>query len=254
MDVVSEASAVRTIVDAAEPRRGHWTITANLDHLRRYRAEPLAKSLIDGADLVVADGMPLIWASRLASEPLPERVSGSSMVWSICEAASARQLSLFLLGGDPGAAKRAAKVFQEKYGDLRIVGTACPPLGFDSDEQELDRIRRLVTEAAPEIVFVALGFPKQDLLIHALRSSLPSISFIGVGISLSYAAGDLSRPPDWICYLGLEWAHRLRQEPTRRLVRRYLVRGLPFGLRLMASAARRRSHRGNPEASNEWNN
>jgi hypothetical protein len=105
IDVVTEVSAVQNIIDAAETGRGHWTITANLDHLRRYHLDPIQKALIDNADLVVADGMPLIWASRLAGEPLPERVSGSSMVWSICKAASAHRLSVFLLGGDPSVAE-----------------------------------------------------------------------------------------------------------------------------------------------------
>jgi N-acetylglucosaminyldiphosphoundecaprenol N-acetyl-beta-D-mannosaminyltransferase len=243
MAVVTEADAVRAIVDAAEAGTGHWTITANLDHLRRYRQDPAQRDLVDDADLVVADGMPLIWASRLAGEPLPERVSGSSMVWSICEAASARGQSVFLLGGDPCVAERAAEVFRERYPGLEIAGTSCPPIGFENDAQELDRIQRQVTEAAPRIVFVALGFPKQDLLIRVLRDSLPHASFLGVGISLSYAVGELSRPPQWICQIGLEWAYRLAQEPTRVLVRRYIINGMPFGLRLMTSAARHRVRR-----------
>jgi bacterial polymer biosynthesis proteins, WecB/TagA/CpsF family len=240
---VTEANAVRTIVDAATAGRGHWTITVNLDHLRCYHCSPVAKVLIDNADLVVADGMPLIWASRLAGEPLPERVSGSSMVWSLCEAASGRH-SVFLLGGDPGVAERAAQVLRNRYPDLEVAGTAYPSVGFENDEQELERIRRELVEAAPQIVFVALGFPKQDLLIRILRSSLPHAPFLGVGISLSYVTGDLSRAPDWICRLGLEWAYRLAQEPTRRLVRRYLIAGVPLGLRLMTSAAQRRVRRG----------
>jgi N-acetylglucosaminyldiphosphoundecaprenol N-acetyl-beta-D-mannosaminyltransferase len=252
MGVVSEADAVRAIVDAAATGRGHWTITANLDHIRRYHCEPIAKELLDEADLVVADGMPLIWASRLAGTPLPERVSGSSMVWSICEAASAARLSVFLLGGDPGVAERAAVVFRDRYPGLEIAGTACPALGFESDEQEFDRIRREVVEAAPQIVFVALGFPKQDLLIRALHNSLPHASFLGVGISLSYATGDLSRPPSWICELGLEWAYRLWQEPTTRLVRRYIVDGLPFAWRLTFSAARHRFRGSSDTAGASW--
>jgi N-acetylglucosaminyldiphosphoundecaprenol N-acetyl-beta-D-mannosaminyltransferase len=252
MGIVTEADAVKAIVDAAEAGTGHWTITANLDHLRRYHRDSVQKGLIDEADLVVADGMPLIWASRLAGEPLPERVSGSSMVWSICEAAAARGQSVFLLGGDPGVAERAAKVFEGRYRGLEIAGTYCPPMGFESDELELERIRHQVVEASPQIVFVALGFPKQDLLIRALRGSLPGASFLGVGISLSYATGDLSRPPAWICNLGLEWAYRLRQEPTRRLVRRYIVDGSPFALRLAMSAARYRARRQSPRAPRRW--
>jgi N-acetylglucosaminyldiphosphoundecaprenol N-acetyl-beta-D-mannosaminyltransferase len=252
MGVVTEADAVRAIMDAAAAGSGHWTITANLDHIRRYQHYPIQRDLIDSADLVVADGMPLIWASRLAGEPLPERVSGSSMVWSICEAASARRQSVFLLGGDPGVAERAAQVFQDRYPGLEIAGTACPPVGFEGDTEELRRIRRQIVEASPEIVFVALGFPKQDLLIRALRPSLPGASFLGVGISLSYATGDLSRPPAWVCNLGLEWAYRLRQEPTRRLVRRYVVDGLPFAVRLVVSAARHRTRRDDPGTPTSW--
>jgi N-acetylglucosaminyldiphosphoundecaprenol N-acetyl-beta-D-mannosaminyltransferase len=252
MAVVTEASAVQAIVDAAAAGRGHWTITANLDHIRRYHHDPLQKSLIDEADLVVPDGMPLIWASRLAGEPLPERVSGSSMVWSICEAASTRGQSVYLLGGDPGVAERAAQVFRNHYPGLKVAGTACPPRGFESSEHELRRIRRDVTDAAPQIVFVALGFPKQDLLIRSLREQLPKASFLGVGISLSYATGDLSRPPNWVCNLGLEWAYRLRQEPTRRLARRYVRDGLPFAATLVISAALHRVRRGDLGQSGLW--
>jgi N-acetylglucosaminyldiphosphoundecaprenol N-acetyl-beta-D-mannosaminyltransferase len=249
--VVDEAHAVRSIVEAAAASLGHWTITANLDHLRRYHREPLAKSLIEEADLVVADGMPLIWASRLVGKPLPERVAGSRMVWSICESASARSQSIFLLGGDGGVAERAAAIFQERYPGLQIAGTACPPMGFLNDEHAIERIHRQLEETAPRIVFVALGFPKQDLLIRRLRESLPHASFVGVGISLSYVTGDVALAPDWICTLGLEWAYRLSQEPTR-LIRRYLVDGLPFALHLMGSAVWHRLRLGRSGASTHW--
>jgi N-acetylglucosaminyldiphosphoundecaprenol N-acetyl-beta-D-mannosaminyltransferase len=252
MGVVTEAHAVYAIVAAAEAGEGYWTITANLDHLRRYHRDPVERSLIDEADLVVADGMPLIWASRLAGEPLPERVAGSSMVWSICEIASTRGQSVFLLGGDPGVAERAADVFQNRYPGLEIAGTACPPIGFEHDELQLGRIQRQLVEAAPNIVFVALGFPKQDLLIRRLRRALPKTSFLGVGISLSYATGDVRRAPELVCQLGLEWAYRLRQEPTRNLVQRYLVDGLPFSLRLMVSATRHRFSRRDLGVSGSW--
>jgi exopolysaccharide biosynthesis WecB/TagA/CpsF family protein len=146
----------------------------------------------------------------------------------------------------------AADIFRDRYPGLEIAGMTCPPVGFENDEQELGSVQRQVTEAAPRIVLVALGFPKQDLLIRLLRSSLPHASFLGVGISLSYATGDLSRAPDWTCRLGLEWAYRLSQEPTRRLARRYLVDGLPFALRLMTSAAWHRVRRGTVGASGGW--
>jgi len=252
MAVVTEAHAVHAIVSAAEAGEGHWTITANLDHLRRYHENPLERELIEEADLVVADGMPLIWASRLAGEPLPERVSGSSMVWSICEIAGAADLSLFLLGGDPGVAEQAAGIFQTHFPGLRVAGTACPSPGFEHDELQLSRLQRQLVETAPQIVFVALGFPKQDVLIRRLRKALPRTSFLGVGISLSYVTGDVPRAPEWVCSLGLEWAYRLAHEPTRRLARRYLIEGMPFGVRLLSSAARWRVRKERADAPATW--
>jgi N-acetylglucosaminyldiphosphoundecaprenol N-acetyl-beta-D-mannosaminyltransferase len=230
---VSESDAVDTIVRAAMARRGHWTITANLDHLRRYTRDQQVEALIDGADMVVADGTPLIWASRLAGIPLSQRVAGSDMIWSICEAASGHDASVFLLGGDPGVAERAAGVLVDRFPDLEIAGTFCPPVGFERDEVQLDRIERELQRTAPRIVLVGLGFPKQDLLIERLRRGMPQASFVGVGISLSFVAGDVTRAPEWTHKLGLEWAHRLLKEP-RRLVRRYLVQGVPFALHLFA--------------------
>jgi N-acetylglucosaminyldiphosphoundecaprenol N-acetyl-beta-D-mannosaminyltransferase len=233
---VSESDAVGIFVDAAVAGRGYWTITANLDHLRRYTRDPQARELMDSADMVVADGTPLIWASRLAGIPLSERVAGSNMIWSICEAASRRDASVFLLGGDPGVAERAVRVLADRYPALSVVGTSCPPLGFERDDDEVDRIERHLLDAAPQVVFVGLGFPKQDLLIRRLRCALPGVSFIGVGISFSFVAGDVTRAPEWTHAIGLEWAHRLLKEP-RRLIRRYLVQGVPFVLRLFMAAA-----------------
>ena len=237
------------IVDAAVSRRGYWTITANLDHLRRYRHEPVARELIDEADLIVADGTPLIWASRIAGVALPERVAGSDMIWSVCEAASRCDASVFLLGGDPGVAERAAQVLSERYPGLQIAGTLCPPMGFEADLSEVDRIRRRVTEASPQIVMVGLGFPKQDLLIRDLRTALPQASFIGVGISLSFVTGAVSRAPSWTHKVGLEWIHRLLQEPAR-LGRRYLLQGLPFAMHLLLSTAWHRA--GGADAEEGW--
>jgi N-acetylglucosaminyldiphosphoundecaprenol N-acetyl-beta-D-mannosaminyltransferase len=248
---VNEAQAVQAIIGAAKAKRGHWTITANLDHLRRYRHEPIARELVDEADMVVADGTPLVWASRLAGVPLPERVAGSNMIWSVCEAASRCHMSVFLLGGDQGVAERAARVLLERYAGLEIVGTLCPPVGFEKDAEEVSRIQCQVTEAGPQVVLVGLGFPKQDLLIRRLRDVLPHASFIGVGISLSFVAGDVSRAPKWTHRFGLEWVHRLLQEPGR-LVRRYLFHGVPFALQLLTSAAWHRVRSDGPGASWGW--
>jgi len=236
---MTEVAAVQRIIAAAVAECGWWTITANLDHVRRYRREQVARELIDRADLILADGAPLIWASRCAGTRLPERVAGSDLIWSISAAASERDVSVFLLGGNPGVADKAADVLRDHYPDLRVAGTLCPPFGFDEDPDELDRIRGQLALAAPQIVFVALGFPKQDLLIEMLRPVLPHAAFIGVGMSLGFVSGETARAPLWTQERGLEWLYRLLQEP-RRLGKRYLAHGIPFALRLLASATRYR--------------
>jgi N-acetylglucosaminyldiphosphoundecaprenol N-acetyl-beta-D-mannosaminyltransferase len=239
VDSTTETIAVQAILDAAISREGHWTITANLDHIRRYRKDYIARKLLETADLVLADGMPIVWASKIARTPLPERVAGSDMIWSIGREASMQGASIFLLGGSYGAAAGAARVLQERNKNLKIAGVICPKMGFESNEREVGSILDEVVMAAPQVILVGLGFPKQDLLIEKLRARLPEAAFVGVGVSFSFVTGEVPRAPRWMHVVGLEWLHRLWREP-RRLVRRYLIDGLPFALYLFASAVRYR--------------
>jgi N-acetylglucosaminyldiphosphoundecaprenol N-acetyl-beta-D-mannosaminyltransferase len=128
------------------------------------------------------------------------------------------------------------------YNGLAITGCYSPPLGFENVPAELAAIRARIAAAAPDIVYVALGFPKQERLISALREEFPATWFLGVGISLSFLCGQVARAPAWMIRLGLEWLHRLLQEP-RRLARRYLVDDMPFAVRLFAQAAWQRLSR-----------
>jgi len=239
---VTADEMVALVVDRAVARAGCWVITANLDHLRRYASDPHARRLIHAGDVVVADGMPLVVASRLAGLPLPERVAGSSMAVPIARRAAQRGASVFLLGGEPGVAQRAADALRAQAPGLEVAGTYCPPHGFEDDARERAEIDRVLRAADPDVVLVALGFPKQDRVILGLRHVLPGASFIGVGIALSFVAGDQRRAPEWMRRAGVEWLHRLAREP-RRLWRRYLVLGLPFATRLAAAALVARAQR-----------
>jgi N-acetylglucosaminyldiphosphoundecaprenol N-acetyl-beta-D-mannosaminyltransferase len=201
--------------------------------------DPELRRMVEQADLVVPDGMPLIWASRLQRTPLPERVAGSTLVCELPPAAAAAGASVFLLGGAPGVADAAAARLRERSPELEIAGTLCPPYGVERSPAELERIQAAVLAARPDIVFVALGFPRQERLIMRLRPLLPDAWFVSCGISFSFVTGDVARAPRWVQRAGLEWLHRLAQEP-RRLARRYLVDGIPFLVRLLASAGRRR--------------
>ncbi len=221
---------------------GGWIVTANLDILRRYAIDGDMEALYGAADLRVADGMPLVWAARLQGDPLPERVAGSTLSWLIAERAAEEGRSIYLLGGDPGAAEGAARVLQERYRGLRICGLSSPRVSNPATLTELEAIGDVIEPCNPDIVYVAFGSPKQEFVARGLRERFPDAWFIGVGISLGFIAGQVQRAPEWMQRYGLEWLHRLVQEP-RKLAHRYLVDDIPFALRLLAISARNRFSR-----------
>jgi N-acetylglucosaminyldiphosphoundecaprenol N-acetyl-beta-D-mannosaminyltransferase len=235
VDPVTEAEVIATILWALDRGRGGFVVTPNLHHLRELSRNRDLTPLFSAADLVVADGMPLVWASRLQGSSLPERVAGSELIWSLTAESARRDRSVFLLGGAPGVAARAEKRLRECYPGAALAGTHCPPFGFESDGDAVDEMLHRLRDASPDIVFVGLGFPKQERLIAYLRSEFPKSWFLGVGYSFSFVAGETPRAPDWMMRFGLEWVHRMAHEP-RRLATRYLVHGLPFAARLFASA------------------
>jgi N-acetylglucosaminyldiphosphoundecaprenol N-acetyl-beta-D-mannosaminyltransferase len=246
IDRVTEAQAIATIIDALERHKGGWVITPNLHHLREFARSPELTEPFARADLVVADGFPLVLASRIVGTPLPARVAGSDLIWSLSAEAALHARSIYLLGAAPLACAAAERRMRELYPGLRIAGCQSPPVGFEDDPAEMAAIRSRLMATRPDIVFVALGFPKQERLIAGLVDLLPSTWFLGVGASLDFIGGQSSRAPSWMIRLGMEWLHRLAQEP-RRLWRRYVAEGLPFAARLMAYALRRRLSPRSPE-------
>jgi N-acetylglucosaminyldiphosphoundecaprenol N-acetyl-beta-D-mannosaminyltransferase len=232
---VSERDTINYVLDGLARRRGGWIETVNLDILRQWRGSADVRELFAAADLMVADGMPLVWAGELQGSPLPERVAGSSLILSLTAAAADAGASVFLLGGNPGTADAAVAELVKLSPQLRVAGTLCPPVGFDRDSAWLARIEQLLHEKAPDIVFVGLGCPKQERLIFRLRSRLPTTWFISSGVSLSFVAGEIPRAPARMQRLGLEWLYRVAQEP-KRLYRRYLFHGIPFLVQLLVSA------------------
>ena len=236
VDTVSEGEAIAAIMGALDQGVGGSVITPHLEILRLFRSDESVRPLFDEAELIVADGEPLVWASRIKGTPLPERVAGSDLVWSLAAECALHDRSVYLLGGAPGACEDAERKLHAVYPGLRIAGCQSPPLGFEDDPLAMLEIRTRLREANPDVVFVALGFPKQERVIAQLRSEFPSAWFLGVGVSLSFVAEHVARAPDWAIRLGLEWLHRLSQEP-RRLFKRYIVHGIPFAVRLFAHAA-----------------
>jgi N-acetylglucosaminyldiphosphoundecaprenol N-acetyl-beta-D-mannosaminyltransferase len=239
LHAITEQTCVDYILDHLDAGQGGVVVTPNLDHLYRCVNDVSFGALVAEADLVVADGMPLVWASRVQGTPLPARVAGSDLIWSLSSAAAKRGRTIFMLGGMPGTAEAAAKILTERNPELKVVGTHCPPVGFEKSDREVALIVDALTAVKPDIIFVALGSPKQEQLIDRIRRTLPSSWWLGVGISFSFVCGDVRRAPGWMQKTGLEWVHRLIQEP-RRLFKRYVVVGVPFASRLLARAAMNR--------------
>ncbi len=235
LHAITEQQCIEHILRSLDEGIGGTVVTPNLDIVRRCTRDLQFATLVSESDLVVPDGMPLIWASRLQGTPLPQRVAGSDLISSLSIAAAKHGKSIFLLGGDPGAAQGAADVLRSRAPGLNVVGTFVPAFGFENRPDEMSKLIEALTNTRPDIIWVALGSPKQEYLINRIRQVLPQSWWLGVGISFSFLTGDVARAPRWLQKLGLEWFHRVSQEP-KRLFKRYFVHGVPFAASLMLSA------------------
>jgi N-acetylglucosaminyldiphosphoundecaprenol N-acetyl-beta-D-mannosaminyltransferase len=230
-------AAIEAFVITRTPRQ---VATINLDFLRIASRDQGFAATLRAADLALADGMPLVWASRLAGSALPHRIAGIDLVDAICDRGSSLGWSVFLLGAAPGIAQSASGAMLRRHPGLRIAGVYSPPHG-EWDDLEEKRIRDHITNAKPDILLVALGAPRQDVWIAANKGRLGVPVSVGVGCTFDVLAGDKPRAPRWMQRIGLEWAFRLITEPGR-LWRRYLGDLPTFG-RLMFSALRTRFSR-----------
>jgi len=241
IDAITECQCIDAILDGLDAGRGGFVVTHNLDHLRRLELDPFFASICASADLRVADGMPVVWLSRLLHIGLPQRVAGSSLIYTLSRAAAQRGRSVYLLGGAEGTAEAAAKLLHEKNPTLKIAGTYCVPFGYEKSGAHMTDITNRLKAAQPDIVYVALGSPKQEVLISRLRRQFPQTWWLGVGISFSYVCGKVRQAPVWMQKAGCEWLYRMVQEP-RRLASRYLVHDIPFAAWLLARCLSDRAH------------
>lgn len=236
---VTAAGAASHILEELDAGRGGVLVTPNLHLMYLMERNPDFARIVRNADLVTADGMPPVWASRLQGTPLPERVPGSDLIFVVPEFAARAGRSVFFLGGSCDAAGATARALSERHPSLKVAGFYCPPMGFEKNDLEWMKISQLLLAARPEIIFVALGSPKQEAAIERLRALLPGSWWIGVGYAMSFASGQARRAPMWMQRIGLEWVHRFLHEP-RRLFARYFINGVPLAAKLFATAVLRR--------------
>lgn len=236
---VDEARFVELLVDEARAGRGGWVITPNTDIVRLTHGDRDIFELVRSADALVADGMPLVWASHLQQTPLSGRVCGSDLIHSIPEAAAHAGLSLYLLGGKDGTGEQTGHILTARNPGLKIAGHYSPPFGFEKDPSQFETMSAKIREAKPDIVFVALSFPKGERLIQQIRECAPKAWWVGVGAAFDFVSGDIERAPEWMQDTGTEWLFRLTRDP-KRLAQRYLVHDLPFAAKLFSRSLKRR--------------
>lgn len=217
--------------------RPSFFITANLNYAMLTDADDRLKRLNDRAAFLLADGMPLVWWSRLGRRRLPERVAGADLIYGMSERAARRGHRVYLLGGPPGVAEEAAANLVQRYPGLQIVGVECPPFRRPTEAEEREQVAR-IRAARPDILVVAFGQPKGEIWISERLDRLGVPVSVQVGATLDFVAGRVRRSPRWMQKTGLEWVYRTAQEP-RRLAGRYLSNILFLVKAVFASRFRR---------------
>ena len=220
---VTYGEAVQALTGAAQRRdgRARIVVTPNVDHVTRLDGMPEFRRQYATADFIFADGMPVIWASRILGRPLPERVTGADLFVSMCEMAQEKGSRVMLLGGMPGTEEDLKSRFAQFYPRLNIEIMA-PSMKFDPTGAEGEAFAQRVRAVAPDIVFVCVGMPKQEKWAFHFAPTLPGGIVLCVGAAMEFAIGLQRRAPMFFQRAGLEWLWRLATNPTR-LWRRYLV-------------------------------
>lgn len=189
----------------------HHVFTADASGLMRTREDARFHSLVQQADLVTPDGAGILLASRINGMALPERVSGVDLVERISALSAVRGYRLFLFGAAEGVALAAAEKLRERHPGITIIGIRN---GYFSAGEEAGIVQK-ITVARPDVLFVALGIPKQEEFIRAHFHELGVPVMIGIGGSFDVISGSLQRAPHWMQRAGLEWLYRFLQQPSR---------------------------------------
>jgi N-acetylglucosaminyldiphosphoundecaprenol N-acetyl-beta-D-mannosaminyltransferase len=215
VDLLDMDAVLARLEQFIRERRFHQVATANTDFLINALEDPELCYILRNADLIIPDGMPLIWASRLIRAPLPERVTGADLVPRVAALAAVKGYRIFMLGARPEVARQARARLLADYPGLQIVGCVSPPVApiMDMDHEGL---LTEIRNARPDVLLVAFGNPKQEKWIHMNRQGLADVPVcIGVGGTFDFVAGNIPRAPRWMQKSGLEWIHRLLQDPQR---------------------------------------
>jgi N-acetylglucosaminyldiphosphoundecaprenol N-acetyl-beta-D-mannosaminyltransferase len=197
-----------------ERRRPSFFITANLQYAMLSAQDPRLADVNRTAAFLVADGMPMVWYSRLLRRPLPERVAGSDLIDLFAGRAAERGHRVFFLGGKPGVAEAAATTLGWRYPGLKVAGVEAPELE-SLCAREHQRLVERIRNSRPDLLLVAFGQPKGELWLAENLQALGVPACVQVGASFDFVAGRVARAPEWMQRTGLEWLYRLAGDPKR---------------------------------------
>jgi len=207
-------------------RRDRYIVFRDVHGVMRARSDTKLRRAHEASDLTAPDGMPLVWIAKFVGIDGVSRVCGPDSLPVVCERGVPLGWRHYFLGGAPAVAEALIRQLKQKYPGILIVGSSSPPFRPLSVEED-EAICATIRGARPDFVWVGLGTPKQEVWMHEHRGRFGGVTLLGVGAAFDFHAGKTSRAPRWMQRSGLEWLHRLVQEP-KRLYRRYLVLGPTF--------------------------
>jgi N-acetylglucosaminyldiphosphoundecaprenol N-acetyl-beta-D-mannosaminyltransferase len=213
-------TAVTALQSAIETRSKGYVCVSGVHGVSEAQTDPAFRSILNHAFLNTPDGMPLVWLGRMAGFPEMDRVYGPDLLNEVCKASQWTKWRHFFYGGGPGTAEALAATLQAKYPRLQIVGTHTPPFR-PLTPAEFDEFQAQISAVRPDIIWVGLSTPKQELFMSSTLARLDVPIMIGIGAAFDLVSGRVRQSPRWIQRSGFEWLYRLIQEP-RRLWKRYL--------------------------------
>ena len=222
VDNLTMAETIEKIEEFIMAKSSAYVVPINVDVVIKIEKDVALRRIVDDADLVLADGQPLIWISKYYRQPIKEKVSGSDLIPKLCECADEKGYSIFLLGGEDHVAQEAGKRLRARFPNLQLKGVYSPPVGFETDNKELDNIEHMISAVRPDILIVCLGCPKQEKWVAEHYRICGAAVTICAGATVDFLAGNVRRAPRWMSDHGLEWLYRFFQEP-KRLFKRYFV-------------------------------
>jgi N-acetylglucosaminyldiphosphoundecaprenol N-acetyl-beta-D-mannosaminyltransferase len=218
--------AVRLAQAAIEHGRKGYICVTGVHGVMEAQSDPGFKCIQNASLLTVPDGMPTVWLGRIQGHKHMARVYGPDLMLAICELSERTGYTHFLYGGKPGVAGKLACALKSRFPNLQLVGTYTPPFHALSENEE-EELRQLVARVKPDFFWVGLSTPKQERFMVQYVTKLPVKLMVGVGAAFDIHTGAVQDAPVWVKKMGLQWLHRLNQEPSR-LCRRYLVNNPKF--------------------------